>query len=94
MLKANGSDELTEHFNFFYVQALDNGSLFVGPKFSSLEKEEDREDIIKLAHKALKEAFIDVSGIRRDENYGEVSFYINNRLRDALDILHEIDEEF
>ena len=85
---------MTEHFNFFFVKAVGNGSIFVGPKFSTIEEEEEREEIIRIAHKQLEEAAIDVSRIMTNEDYGELSFYINNKLKDALEILHEIDEEF
>lgn len=86
--------KMTEHYNYFYVRALDNGSLFVGPKYSTLDEAKEREDIMLLAHKTLKDAAIDVSRILSDEYYGEIRFYINNRMRDALEILHEIDEEY
>jgi len=85
---------LTEHYNFFYVRAIGNGSLFVGPKFSNLENDKEKEELIIQAHKTLEEASIDVSRIRRDENYGEMSFYVNNKLHRALELLHEIDEDF
>ncbi|MHA1213051.1 MAG: hypothetical protein ACTSSH_11375 [Candidatus Heimdallarchaeota archaeon] len=85
---------MTEHYNFFYVRAIGNGSLFVGPKFSNLENDKEKEELIIQAHKTLEEASIDVSRIRRDENYGEMSFYVNNKLHRALELLHEIDEDF
>ena len=85
---------MTEHFNFFFVKAVGNGSLFVGPNFRTLENEEDQEDIMLIAHKALKDASIDVSNLLKSEDYGEMRFYINNRLEDALDILHEIDDDY
>lgn len=85
---------MTEHFNFFFVKAVGNGSLFVGPKFSTIENEKEREEIMMLALKLLQDAAIDVSRMLKNEDYGEPSFYINNRLKDALDILHEIDDDF
>ena len=85
---------MTEYFNFFFVKAVGNGSLFVGPKFKVIENDKDREELLNMAHQALKNAYIDVSRILINEDYGDLSFYINNRLRDALDILHEIDEEY
>jgi len=92
--KSKEQSNLTEHFNFFFVKAVGNGSLFVGPKFSTIEEEEERIEIMNLAHRQLKEAAIDVSRLLKNEDYGELSFYINNKLKDALEILHEIDEEF
>jgi hypothetical protein len=85
---------MAEHYTYFYVRALENGSLFVGPKYSTLEKAKDREDIMLTAHKTLKDAAIDVSRMLTDEYYGEIRFYINNRLEDALEILHEIDNDY
>ncbi|MHA1156650.1 MAG: hypothetical protein ACTSQK_11125 [Candidatus Heimdallarchaeota archaeon] len=85
---------MTEHFNFFFVKAVGNGSLFVGPKFSTIENEKEREEIMMLALKLLQNAAIDVSRMQKNEDYGELSFYINNRLKDALEILHEIDDDF
>lgn len=85
---------MTEHFNFFFVKAVGNGSLFVGPKFSTIDDEKEREEIMIMAHNQLENAAIDVSRMQKNEDYGELSFYVNNRLKDALDILHEIDEEF
>ncbi len=85
---------MTEHFNFFFVKAVGNGSLFVGPKFSTIENEKEREEIMRLALKLLQNAAIDVSRMQKNEDYGELSFYINNRLKDALEILHEIDDDF
>ncbi|NHJ38513.1 MAG: hypothetical protein FK731_00665 [Asgard group archaeon] len=85
---------MSEHYNYFYVRHLENGSLFVGPNYSTLEEAKDREEIMLMAHKALKEAAIDVSRILSDEYYDELRFYVNNRLEDAMEILHEIDEEY
>ncbi len=85
---------MTEYFNFFFVKAVGNGSLFVGPKFSTIEEEKEREEIMLTAHRQLENAAIDISRMQKNEDYGELSFYINNRLKDALDILHEIDEDF
>jgi len=85
---------MSHHFNFLYVKAVGNGSLFVGPNFRSLEEADERQEIITMAHKALEEAYIDVSRILKDEFYGEPSFYINNKLKKALEILQEIDENF
>jgi hypothetical protein len=85
---------MTEHFNFFYVKAVGNGSLFVGPKFKVIEDEKEQEELMELAHRKLTDAVIDVSRILKDENYGAVRFYVNNKLKDALEILHEIDEDF
>ncbi len=85
---------MTEHFNFFFVKAVGNGSLFVGPKFSTIENEKEREEIMMLALKLLQDAAIDVSRMQKNEDYGELSFYINNRLKDALEILHDIDDDF
>ncbi|HUT81302.1 MAG TPA: hypothetical protein VMZ29_08880 [Candidatus Bathyarchaeia archaeon] len=85
---------MPEYFNFFFVKAVGNGSLFVGAKFAAIEEEEEKEELMKMAHEALEEAFIDVSRILHDEDYGDMSFYINNKLEKALEILHEIDEEF
>ena len=85
---------MTEHFNFFFVKAVGNGSLFVAPKFSTINNEKEKDELINIAHRALTEASIDVSRVMRSEDYGELRFYINNRLEDALEILHEIDEEF
>lgn len=85
---------MTEHFNFFFVKAVGNGSLFVAPKLATISDEKEKEELINIAHQALEEAAIDVSRILKSEDYGELRFYINNRLEDALEILHEIDEEF
>ncbi|NHJ86325.1 MAG: hypothetical protein FK734_12750 [Asgard group archaeon] len=85
---------MTHHFNFFFVKAVGNGSLKVGPKFATIEEEEERREIIEEAHKALEEASVDVSRILEDEFYGEVSFFINNKLERALEILREIDEDY
>ncbi|MHA1127142.1 MAG: hypothetical protein ACTSO7_05270 [Candidatus Heimdallarchaeota archaeon] len=85
---------MTEHFNFFYVKAVGNGSLFVGPKFRVIEDENDQEDLMELAHRKLTDAVIDVSRILKDEDYGALRFYVNNKLKAALEILHEIDEEY
>ncbi|MBN1328626.1 MAG: hypothetical protein JXA54_04055 [Candidatus Heimdallarchaeota archaeon] len=85
---------MADFFNFFFVKPVGNGSLFVGPKFAVIEEDVEKEELMKIAHEALVEAFIDVSRILRDEDYGELSFYINNKLDKALEILHEIDEEF
>ncbi|NHJ05184.1 MAG: hypothetical protein EAX90_10190 [Candidatus Heimdallarchaeota archaeon] len=85
---------MTEHFDFFFVKPVGNGSLFVGPKLSTIKDDEEKEDLIYVAHKALVDAAIDVSKVLKDEDYGELRFYINNRLKDALEILHEIDEDY
>ena len=85
---------MTEYFNFFFVKAVGNGSLFVGPKLAIFEDDKEKEDLIYTAHKALTEAAIDVSRILKDEDYGELRFFINNRLKDALEILHEIDDDY
>ncbi|NHK31622.1 MAG: hypothetical protein FK730_09735 [Asgard group archaeon] len=85
---------MTEHYTYFFVRALENGSLFVGPKYKTLEEAKEREEIMLTAHKTLKDAAIDVSRILTDEYYGEIRFYINNRLEDALEILHEIDNDY
>ena len=85
---------MTEHFSFFFVRAMDNGSLFVGPKLSVIENPKEIRKLLEQAHRALKNASIDVSRILADENYGELRFYINNKLEAAIEILHEIDEEF
>ncbi|MHA1739436.1 MAG: hypothetical protein ACTSXA_14970 [Candidatus Heimdallarchaeota archaeon] len=85
---------MTEYFNFFYVKAVGNGSLFVGPKFKVIEDEKEQEDLLELAHRKLKDAVIDVSRILKDEDYGALRFYINDKLKDALEILHEIDEDY
>jgi len=87
-------DKMTEHFNFFYVKAVGNGSLFVGPKFRIIEDEKDQEDLMELAHRKLTDAVIDVSRMLNDEDYGALRFYVNNKLKDALEILHEIDEDY
>ncbi len=85
---------MPEFFKFFYVKAIGNGSLFVGPKYSVLEDAKEKEELMYSAHKALTEESIDVSRIMMDEDYGELRFYINNKLEKALEILHEIDDEF
>ena len=85
---------MSQHFNFFFVKAVGNGSLFVGPNFRTLENEEDQEDIMMLAHRTLKDAAVDVSNLLKSEDYAEMRFYINNRLEDALEILREIDEDY
>ena len=85
---------MSEYFKFFFVKAVGNGSLFVGPKFSTIENEKEREEIMMLALKLLQDAAIDVSRMQKNEDYGELSFYINNRLKDALEILHDIDDDF
>ncbi|MFW9925115.1 MAG: hypothetical protein ACFFDW_17735 [Candidatus Thorarchaeota archaeon] len=85
---------MSEHFHFFFVKAVGNGSLFVGPKFQVLEDDDEREEIITMAHQALKEVAIDVSNIIKNEDYDDPYFYINNRLNDALEILHELDEDY
>ncbi|MHA1367645.1 MAG: hypothetical protein ACTSP5_14715 [Candidatus Heimdallarchaeota archaeon] len=79
---------MTEYFNFFYVKAVGNGSLFVGPKFKVIEDEKEQEDLLELAHRKLKDAVIDVSRILKDEDYGALRFYINDKLN------HEIDEDY
>jgi len=85
---------MTEHFNFFFVKPVGNGSLFVGPKLSNFKDDEEKEDLIYAAHEALVDAAIDVSKVLKDEDYGELRFYINNRLNDAIEILHEIDDNY
>ncbi len=85
---------MIEYFSFFYVRAMNNGSLFVGPKLSVIEHPKEIKELMEQAHRALKDASIDVSRILEDENYGELRFYINNKLEAAIEILHEIDEEF
>lgn len=85
---------MSEHFHFYFVKPVGNGSLFVGPNFKVLEDEKDREEVIEIAHVALMEAAIDISSILRNEDYNDPFFYINNRLNDALEILHEIDEDY
>lgn len=85
---------MKEQFNFFYVNAVGNGSIFVGPKFRAIEDDEERVELITEAHEVLKEAGIEVSRILKNEDYGDLSFYINNKLEDAIEILKEIDEEF
>ena len=85
---------MTEYFNFFYVKAVGNGSLFVGPKFKVIEDEKEQEELMELAHRKLTDAVIDVSRILKDEDYGALRFYVNNKLKDALEILREIDEDF
>ncbi|MBK5112632.1 MAG: hypothetical protein KGD59_08615 [Candidatus Heimdallarchaeota archaeon] len=85
---------MSEYFKFFFVKAVGNGSLFVGPKYSVLEESKEKEELMSLAHKTLTEAAIDVSRVMHDEDYGELRFYINNKLEKALEILHEIDDEF
>ena len=85
---------MTEYFEFFYVKAVGNGSLFVGPKFKVIEDEKEQEDLMELAHRKLTDAVIEVSRILKDEDYGALRFYINNKLKDALKILHEIDEDY
>ncbi|NHJ47941.1 MAG: hypothetical protein FK733_09145 [Asgard group archaeon] len=84
---------MSKHYNFFYVRALENGSLFVGPNYKVLADTKERENILLLAHKALKEASVDVSRIQTDD-YGEVRFYINNKIEAALDILQDIDDDY
>ena len=85
---------MPEYFKFFFVKALGNGSLFVGPKYSVLEDTKEKEELMYNTHKTLTEAAIDVSRVMMDEDYGELRFYINNKLKKALEILHEIDDEF
>ncbi|MHA1171134.1 MAG: hypothetical protein ACTSQ3_03525, partial [Candidatus Heimdallarchaeota archaeon] len=68
--------------------------LFVGPKYSVLEDSKEKEELMLQTHKTLKDAAIDVSRVMEDEDYGELRFYINNKLERALEILREIDEEF
>ncbi|NHJ32887.1 MAG: hypothetical protein FK732_08490 [Asgard group archaeon] len=85
---------MPEYFKFFFVKALGNGSLFVGPKYSVLEESKEKEELIYNAHKILAEAAIEVSQVMQDEDYGELRFYINSKLEKALEILHEIDDEF
>ena len=85
---------MTEYFQFFFVKAVGNGSLFVGPKYSVLEDAKEKEELMIQTHKTLKEAAIDVSRLMEDDKYGELRFYINNKLERALEILHEIDEEY
>jgi hypothetical protein len=86
--------KMSHYFRFFFVKAVGNGSLFVGPKLSVLEEVKEKEELMYQAHKILKEAAIDVSRVMQDETYGELRFYINNKLEKALEILQEIDEEF
>jgi len=85
---------MTEFFNFFFVKAVGNGSLFVGPNFKVIEDEEEQEELMELAHRKLTEAYIDVSKIMSEEDYGDLRFYINNKIKEALEILHEIDEDY
>ena len=85
---------MTEHFNFFYVRAVGNGSLFIGPKFKVIEDEKEQEELMNLAHRKLTDAVIDVSRVMKDEDYGALRFYVNNKLKAALEILNEIDEDF
>jgi hypothetical protein len=85
---------MPEFFKFFYVKAIGNGSLFVGPKYSVLEDTKEKEEIMYNAHRVLTDAAIDVSRVMMDEDYGELRFYINNKLEKALELLHEIDDEF
>lgn len=85
---------MSTYFKFFFVKAVGNGSLFVGPKYSVLEDSKEKEELMLQTHKTLVDAAIDISKIMHDEDYGELRFYINNKLERALEILHEIDEEF
>ena len=85
---------MTEYFHFFFVKAVGNGSLFVGPNLKVIENEEEQEELMELAHRKLTDAIIDVSRIMKDENYGNLRFYINNKLPAALEILHEIDDDY
>jgi len=94
MHKLGGKYDMPEYFNFFYVRAVGNGSLYVGPNYRTLEEEDERLEVITLAHKALKEAAVDVSRILRDEYYQEPGFFVNNKLERALEILHEIDNDY
>jgi hypothetical protein len=73
---------------------MENGSLFIGPKFSAIEDTKEREELMQLAYSAIKEEAIDVSRLFTGEDFGDLRFYVNNRIEDALEILQEIDEEF
>jgi hypothetical protein len=85
---------MNNNYEFFFVRELSNGSLFVGPKFSTIAESEEKELLMKLAHEALGEEGIDVSRLLIDDDFGELSFFVNNRIEDAKIILQEIDEEF
>ena len=85
---------MAKYFQFFFVKAVGNESLTVGPNYRVLEEEEEKEEIIEIAHKAMTEEGIDVSRILKNEMFGDPYFYINNRLTDALEILQEIDEDY